>query len=249
MMFVANTNSHTVSVVSASTFEVLATIDLPDYQTISALSDIEYNPRKGEILVLDYFDGTLTVISDSTLQIVRTVALGNDPYPSRLGLDDENGAIFVVYVQKSRDSKPANFISVLDDQTFEVITTIPLSSNGGVRGLDSEKGVLYVATADAVITFLSQKNYSVVATIPLGMGAMKQLAYDSGKDVLFVTNPTNNSVSIISTSTYTVIETFPLATPSRIIYLPDRGELYVGTGFRSFNPFRCIGTSGTRRID
>ena len=231
LMFVANSGSHTVSVVSAITYKVLTTIDFrnPDYKGNSAFSGIAYNPRNEEILVLDYFTGNLTVISDSTLQIVKTSALGNDPYPAGLVHDAEKGVIFVGYTQKDGTSKPANFISVLDDRTLEVIATIPLSSNGGAGVFDSGKGELYLATANNTVSVISDKTYSVVVTVSIPVGKYPMsLEYDSAKGVVFTANYQDNSTSIISDTTHNVIGTVPLGTSPLIIkYNPGRGELYV----------------------
>jgi YVTN family beta-propeller protein len=231
LMFVANSGSHTVSVVSAITYKVLTTIDFrnPDYKGLNAFSGIVYNPGNGEILVLDYFTGNITVISDSTLQIIKTSALGNDPYPSGMVHDAAKGVIFVGYTQKYKDAKPANFISVLDDRSFEVIATIPLSSNGGAAAFDSGKGELYIATANNTVSVISDKTYSIVATVSIPVGKYPMsLEYDSAKGVVFTANYHDNSTSIISDSTHTVIGTVPLGTsPLTIKYNPGKGELYL----------------------
>ncbi|MGD0070912.1 MAG: YncE family protein [Candidatus Bathyarchaeia archaeon] len=231
LMFVVNRDSRTVSVVSCSNYSVLATIDLndPNYKGNMAPTGAVYDSRKGEIFVFDYFTGNITVISDSTYQVVATFSLGTNPTPQGMVYDANMGEIFVKYYQIEKTSKPSNFVTVIDDRSYKVIATIPLSSNSGAWAFDSGKGELYIATANNSVSVISDKTNSVVATISVPLGTYTpSLAYDSAKGVIFTANYSNNSTSIISDSTHTVIETVQLGTnPGKIAYNSGKGELFV----------------------
>jgi YVTN family beta-propeller protein len=67
----------------------------------------------------------------------------------------------------------------------------------------------------------------VTATIPVGH-APSGLAYDSAKGEIFVTNGQDNTTSIISDSTNTVIGTIPVGGyPYGVAYDPAKGEVFV----------------------
>ena len=68
---------------------------------------------------------------------------------------------------------------------------------------------------------------SVVATISVGPSA-GGIAYDSTRGEMFVTNPGENTVSVISTSSNTVIATIPVGKyPLGIAYDSGKGEMFV----------------------
>ena len=73
-VFVANTLSNTISVVSGRTNRVVATVaagNSPD--------DPACDTGRGEVFVANSFDNTVSVISDRTDRVVATFPAGNTP--------------------------------------------------------------------------------------------------------------------------------------------------------------------------
>ena len=67
----------------------------------------------------------------------------------------------------------------------------------------------------------------MVATVPVGTSP-NNLAYDAGKDEVFVVNSGDNTVSVISDSTNAVVATVTVgANPNKVIYDSGKGELFV----------------------
>jgi YVTN family beta-propeller protein len=126
-IFVANQGSGTVSVISTTSYSVVATIDLNTNSSHGGQSNIVYDSGKGEMFVGNYASGVVSVISDSTRQVVANIPLGNDPYPTGLIYDSGKGEIFVSY-KGLPGRNPADFISVISDSSNSVVSTVPLDN-------------------------------------------------------------------------------------------------------------------------
>ncbi|MGB6464091.1 MAG: YncE family protein, partial [Nitrosotalea sp.] len=85
--------------------------------------------------------------------------------------------------------------------------------------------LLFTQTANAI---------TVVATVPVGLGPVS-VAYDSGKDEIFVANFASNSVSVISDATNTVVATLSVGSnPEGVAYDSGKDEIFVAnTGSNS----------------
>ena len=89
---------------------------------------------------------------------------------------------------------------------------------------------IFVLILFTIVLVLSGANavhaVGVVGTIT-GIGA-GMVAYDFGKGEIFVSNNANNTVSVISDSTNTVISTIPVGTiPEGVAYDAGKGEIFV----------------------
>jgi YVTN family beta-propeller protein len=233
--------SPTPSPSSESVFRVIDTVEVG-----GGPGGVAYDSGKGEIFVVNQYDGTLSVISDSNNTVVATIPVGNSP--DGVAYDSGKGEIFVT-------NRVSNTVSVVSDSSNTVIANVILNpgAQGSVfdpRGIayDSGKGEIFVA--DEVGTFsvlsgglffiekgigmvsvISDSNNTVIATIPVGYSP-SAVAYDSGKGEIFVTTeanyPTFTGVSVISDSNNTVVATIPVGnSPDGVAYDSGKGEIFV----------------------
>jgi len=101
----------------------------------------------GEIFVASYNSSSVSVISDSTNQIVAALEVG--PSPNGVAYDQGNGRIFV-------SNYNSTSLSVIADANNTVITNVPLEKQPQGIAFDSGKGELF-------ITYSESNKVSVIA--------------------------------------------------------------------------------------
>ena len=213
-VFVANSFSNNVSVISDASNSVVATIPVGTYPWGEACDS-----GKGEVFVTNYNSNNVSVISDATNKVVATIPVGTNPYG--VAYDSGKGEVFVTNYN-------SNNVSVISDATSKVVATIPVGTRPEGVAYDSGKGEVFVANVgtNSVNVILDASN-SVVATIPVGT-APEGVAYDSGMGEAFVTNDGSNNVSVISDATNKVVATIPVGTnPYGVAYDSGKGEVFV----------------------
>jgi YVTN family beta-propeller protein len=159
--------------------------------------------------------GGIFVISDKTNQVMTTIPLGNDPYPTALIYDSGKREIYVSY-QGLPEKNPANFISVISDATNSVIATVPLGSGipfnapVGPGSYDSATGEIYMVNSiNSSVLVISDETHTVVDSIQLEPSPIS-VGYDPAKRVLFV-GTADNMTYIISDKTKSIVETVPIS--------------------------------------
>ena len=222
-IFVTNSNSGTVSVISDNTNSVVATIPVGKYPEGTA-----YDPAKGEIFVTNLFSSNISVISDKTNSVIATIPTGPNPYWE--AYDPAKGEIFVTDL--------GNSIYVISDSTNSVVSTIPLdvTQSQGIA-YDPAKGEIFVADyRSKSVTILSDTTNSILATVPVG-NMPQNMAYDSTRGEMFVTDygpyPIGSYTgpfytSVISDSTNSVVSTIPVGiSPFGVAYDQAKDEMFV----------------------
>src|SRR5208283_2286810 len=149
----------------------------------------------------------------------------------------------------------SNAVSVISDETDNVIASVTVPNGTLAIAYDSGKGEIFatnVPTPDHLnpyavsntVSVISDNSNAVVANINVG-SSPEGIAYDSGRNEIFVTNLGSETVSVISDKSNTVIKTLPMGQyPYAIAYDSSQGELFVtcsnGTGLT--DPLSVIGT-------
>ena len=189
-----------------------------------------YDPSMGEIFLCDngggYVQGGVWVISDSDNQVVTEIGV---PYAHEAVYDPAQSEIFV--------TNGTNSVTVINDKTNEIITSITVGNNPYGIAYDSNKGEIFVFNEnDGTVSVLSDSPPQVIETIK-GITPEADhpisIAYDSNKGELFVSNVT------ISDSTNTVVAGAPIYTyPSgsgsfqqnfgNVAYDSAKGEMFAG---------------------
>jgi len=221
-VFVTDSVTNTVSVVSDKTNSLVATIAVGSYP-----DGVAYDSGMGEVFVANANSNNVSVISDSTNSVTASISLGTYVAPHGVAYDQRQAKVFVssYNVQTS-----ASVVSVISDANNTVIATT-VGGNAGIVW-DSGKGEIFVADFQGgdEINAISDSNYSRVATIIVGLYPYA-LAYDSGKGEIFVANSGLDNITVVSDATNTVVATVPIsAPPYDVAYDSGRSEIFVADG-------------------
>ena len=157
--------------------------------------------------------------------LTSTIPVGNGP--TGLAYDSRNGKVYVTDFN-------AGAVSVIDSNTNQVISTIPLGSNTSPVDLafDSENGKVYVSNFNAgTVSVIDGNTNQVTGTIQgLGQGVFA-IAYDSENGKVYVTNSIAGTVSVIDGNTNQVIATMAVGgNPTAIAFNPNNENVYVADG-------------------
>jgi YVTN family beta-propeller protein len=157
--------------------------------------------------------------------LTSTIPVGNGPMG--IAYDSKNGNMYVTNFM-------SNTVSVIDGNTNNVISTIPLGSNASPADVafDSENGKVYVTNFNAgTVSIINGNTNQVIATIPgLGQGVFA-IAYDTENGKVYVTNFNAGTVSVIDGNTNQVIATIPVGgNPTAISFNPNNENIYVADG-------------------
>jgi YVTN family beta-propeller protein len=190
-----------------------------------------YDSEKGEVFVTNANSDSVSVINDTTNDVVATVAVGT--HPISVAYDGGKGEVFVTNAY-------SNNVSVISDATDMVMATVAVGIEPVGVAYDSGKGEVFVAdTTSSNVSVISDVTNTVMATIELGthFGSIGNadpsgVAYDSRKGEVFVTDfqPQGN-LSVINDTTNTVVATLPVGTfPQAVVYDSGTGRVFVGSG-------------------
>jgi YVTN family beta-propeller protein len=252
-IYVANSASDTVSVISDKNNTVVANIPVGVDPSGAA-----YDSAKGEIFVCNKQDNSVSIISDTNNAVIATVQVGDGP--CAIAYDSGKGLVYVC-------NSGSNTVSVIADSTNAVALTIPVGSNPSGIAYDSGKGEIFVAdfgnagmlvegavSNSDTVSVISDATNTVIANITVGNSPCG-MAYDPAKNEVFVYNSGGNGsipyISVILDSNNTVIanlESVPVApkfvgvpianepniigdavSPNGgVVYDAGKGEIFVG---------------------
>jgi YVTN family beta-propeller protein len=194
--------------------------------------EMAYDSGKGEIFASNY-NGTVSVISDSSNEVVANVNVGGTP--DSITYDSGKGEVFVV-------NDASGIVSVISDTNNTVIANITVRKQGNVIGpirlaYDSAKGEIFASHCDqglyingntGIVSVISDSNNTVVANISVD-GIPEDIAYSNSRGEIFVVgiNPasqqSNCVVSIIADFSNTVIDSLHLDAGSATAIAYDSG--------------------------
>jgi YVTN family beta-propeller protein len=179
-VYVANSVSNTVTVISAGTNSVMATIPVGNAPAFVAIT-----PDGSTAFVSNNKDNTVSQISTSTKMVTATFSVGKAP----LGVAvSPNGQLYVCNAGNGRND---GTVSVIDTSTLETIKTIPITVgrsplqvvlNGeGTRAYILNEGDLrknHVSTVQGYVTKIETEKNTIIAEMtfaqdnsaPLGIG-------------------------------------------------------------------------------
>jgi YVTN family beta-propeller protein len=222
-MFVADEGSASVSVINGTTNRAVALAavgDLPE--------SVAYDGNSGNVFATVSYAGEtgINVISDSSNSVVATALAGVNP--QGVAYDSGKGEVFVANYGSAS-------LSVINSSTYAaagLVNTHPYDPVSLVY--DSGKGVLYVTLSNmfggSALGVVNDSTNSVTELISVG-NAPEELAYDSARGEIFVTNSASDNVSVINDTTDTVVATIGLTGgPYGIACDSANGEIFVSYG-------------------
>ena len=135
-VFVANSGSDNVSVISDATNAVVATVLVG-----TTPEGVAYDSGKGEVFVANLYSDNVSVISDATNAVVATVAVGYEP--TAVAYDSGKGEVSVVNYEGGSDN-----VSVISDATDTVVAWVAVGSEPDGVAFDASNGYVYVTNFD-----------------------------------------------------------------------------------------------------
>ncbi|MCI4364084.1 MAG: YncE family protein [Thermoplasmata archaeon] len=183
-------NQAHVYVISDSTNTVVATIQI----TGSQLYDLAYDPATGRVLVANYYDSSLAVISDATHTVVGRVA----PIPGVRGVTYDSGTKEILTANWG-----AQNLTRVSGANDTIVGSVGLGSNPRGVAYDSRGGMVFVTNEGSNnVSIISDTSHGVVGTLSVGSNP-RGIAYDLGRGELFVANQASNNVSVLTDGTST----------------------------------------------
>jgi len=216
---------------------VHATPTLAISSTIPNLSGVmAYDSSKGEINVVG--NNGISVVSDSTNQVVATVAIpGYSGSLAGMTYDSGQHEIFVASGSGLLQGVPPA-VWVVSDSTNQVVANVTSGLWWVPSGVayDSAKGEIFLTDAGngqnvfGGVYVISDRNNTAIAFVGVG-NSPEAVAYDSGKGEIFVANIGSRSISVISDSTNTVVATIKGVYASGLVYDSSKGEIFAANGY------------------
>jgi YVTN family beta-propeller protein len=215
-VFVPNAGSNSVSVISDATNPpaVIATVKVEGNPL-----GVAYDSGKGEVFVTNANSNTVSVISDATNTVIATIP-AQGTQPAAVAYDSGTGQVFVAF-------ENSGTVNVISDATDTVVASIcagcsSLAHNLAGLAYDPSTGQVFVTNDASTPNFagpvyvISDSTDKVVATIPVQLNPIG-IAFDSGRQEMFVGNSGSNSVSVISTASVTSATVDNQVTPAQDI--------------------------------
>ena len=199
-LFVAD--GHWLRVISDSSYKVVANITMPYVN----LNSVAYDSSHHEIFVS--WASMVSVISDSTNAIIKNITLGvpfsgSPTYVTGLVYDSAKSEVFAAHF-----GALGSMVSVISDSPpYSVVANVTVGSGPYNLAYDSAKGLIFVANDGTyaqvgnTVSVISDSTNAVVGTVTVGQDP-QGLAYDSGMGEVFVVNDGDNTVSVISDSSF-----------------------------------------------
>jgi DNA-binding beta-propeller fold protein YncE len=177
-----------------------------------------YDPATGEFYVADYQSANVTVLNGFTGQPTNSLAVGRGP--ENLAIDPNGSQLYV-----------ANALS-------DNITIIPVAAPnihgvaaggyGGALAYDALSAALAVSIVDFGVDVMNGSTGDPVASTQTGWGS-GALAIDPAAQVLYSTNPFDDSMEIVNLSSNRSIDNNVVlgADPNSAVFDPSTGQLFV----------------------
>lgn len=175
----------------------------------------------GEFWVSNEKDNTISVIDETTLEVTRTIEVGERPRGIIFSNDNS-----VVYLCAS----DSDTVQVIDPATGKVLNELPSGEDPEQFALHPDNRHLYIANEDdAITTVVDVKERKVVAQVDVGIEPEGMAVSPDGK-VSITTSETTNMAHWIDTTTHKIIaNTLVDQRPRHAEYNKDGSELWVSS--------------------
>jgi YVTN family beta-propeller protein len=209
-VFVANSGSANVTVLTASTGGVFSTVGVGSGPTGVAIT-----PDTLKVYVTNFNDDTVTVLNNPFSGPITVsgspISVGDGPQAVATAVRPNTGGTIFAYVV----NKAGNSISFINTSTDAVTTTVSLNS-GLASGLLAGTGPSAIAiTPDGVRAYVANSTSNTVSVVDLATGAvvatLSGFSAPAGVAIsrtgtrAYVTNSGNNTVTVINTGDNSIV--------------------------------------------
>ena len=166
-------------------------------------------------------DNSLTMIDTNTLEVIKTVKIGQRPRGIVMSKDGK-----WVIVCMSDD----NIIQVYDAKTLEFVKVLPSGPDPELQILSPDGKTLYVANEDDnLVTVVDVENGKVISDVPVGVEPEGMGISPDGK-VLVNTSETTNMAHFIDTTTFKTFDNILVDSRPRVAIFNSQGtQLWVSS--------------------
>jgi YVTN family beta-propeller protein len=204
-VYVANSASASVSVVSVGSGTLAGTIVIPGGDATPWGAAV--SPDSATIYVADRGQAQIEIIQASTGSVAGTIATGSSPVAVAFSPDGSRA-----YVANSGDGT----VTVIDTSAKAAIGTVTVGPVPTELAVSPDGRTLYVANSNTqatpaagTVSVVSTATNQVTATIPVGL-APDGLTISPDGAQLYVVNTGSNNVSVVSTASNSAINTIPV---------------------------------------
>jgi YVTN family beta-propeller protein len=203
-------------------FVLSSCMSVPSVTSYSVSGQVTYNGNGLAGVTISFSDGLHSVTTNSqgywsqgglTGSVTVTPSLSGYTFtPSSITVTGpSNNVNFfasapnTIYVTNVKD----NTVSVINGQTNNVVTTIPVGNGPDAIGVNPTTNMIYVANYTNTVSVINGQTNNVVATIPVG-NEPYGIGINPTTNMIYVANLGNNTVSVINGQTNNVVATIPV---------------------------------------
>lgn len=218
--YVTNNESNTVSVINATSHNLVATISGFNSPVGVAVTP---DGTKAYVVNSQPNPGTVSVINTAANTIVATITVGNGATLAAVSPDGKH-----VYVPNSNDGT----VSVIDTTVNRVTATITVGGAPLGAVVTPDNAHVYIANFNNAVNVVSTATNALTTTIThSSMSGPLEAAITPDGKTLYVINEISNKVTVISTATNTVSTAIPVGQiPDGLAVTLDGKLLYVANG-------------------
>jgi prepilin-type N-terminal cleavage/methylation domain-containing protein len=199
-IWVANTNSNTVTQISDTTPYASST-----YTVGSGPQGIAFDSNTNTIWVANTNSNTVTQISDTTPYANSTYTVGSGPLA--VAFDSNTKTIWVANTN-------SNTVTQISDTTPYASSTYTVGSHPSAIAFDSNTNTIWVANMNSnTVTQISDTTPYASSTYTVGSGP-SAVAFDSHANTIWVANENDSTVTQISDTTPYASSTYVAIAPS-----------------------------------
>jgi YVTN family beta-propeller protein len=230
-VYCANSGDNTVSVISTSSNQVIATIRVGTYPCAFV-----YNSTNNKIYCANQQSNEVSIINGVTNEVINTVTVGLRP--TALVFNSANNKVYCA-------NSSGNSVSVIDGISDNVIATINVGGFPTCLTYNSTNNKIYTANTDGnSVTIIDCITNQVISTVPVGISP-SSLAYNPVNNEIYCSSWANGRIHMISGSTNQLVDSIVYGNsgPQSLIYTYGNKICYVN--FTGDNIKMIDGTSDT----
>ena len=212
-IYVANSGSHSISVINWETNRVESTILVGRIPYAVA-----YNPIIDHIYVTNLGENSVSVIDGGNNSITETIQVGT--YPSSVNVDISNQRIYV-------SNYFSNYVSVIDAE-HKISANVSVGENPIDLSINPSNHGVYVANAGSNnLSIINGATSKVISTVTVGEYPTA-VAYNPANNKVYVANKNSGDISVIDGDTNTLTKTIDVdPLPLDVAVNPNTNTIYV----------------------
>jgi len=217
-VFMVNHSSATVTHLNSCNFQIVATIPV-----FSAPLQVQITPDTKTAIVTSFANG-ISFIDTSTNKVVATIATDSDTNPSGIAISPDGTRAYVTSFNNTGSN-----VLVVDIQQTKILSQISVDAYPQSIFLSPDGSVAYVTFPFGnLVRLIDTLTGTVFGAINLG--ETYGVAFNSTGTRAYITSQQSQSVEVVDTATFSVIQSIALTVPpDEIKITPDDQWLLVNS--------------------